>query len=203
MNNNITWFKTSVLPEERSLQKKHKPVVLWYTGLSGAGKSTIANAVDRILYERGCHTYILDGDNIRHGLNSDLGFDEISRTENIRRVSQVAKLFVDAGLIISVALISPFICDREQARKLIGDSFIEVFIDAPLAECERRDPKNLYKKTRQGQIANFTGISSQYEKPINPDIHITTTTKTIEECAAKIINYLFDKNIITKKQTII
>ncbi|AXH33254.1 adenylyl-sulfate kinase [Francisella opportunistica] len=198
MSDNIIWHKTSVSTEERSLQKKHKPIVLWYTGLSGAGKSTIANAVDIMLYERGCHTYIIDGDNIRHGLNHDLGFDEISRTENIRRVSEVAKLFVDAGLIVSIVLISPFIYDREQARKIIGDNFIEIFIDAPLAECERRDPKKLYKKTRQGQIANFTGISSQYEKPINPDIHITTTTKTIEECAAKIINYLFDKNIITK-----
>lgn len=198
MSINILWHKTSVSTEERSLQKKHKPVVLWYTGLSGAGKSTIANAVDRILYERGCHTYILDGDNIRHGLNSDLGFDEISRTENIRRVSEIAKLFVDAGLIVSIALISPFILDREQARKLIGDSFIEVFVDAPLAECEKRDPKKLYKKAREGEITNFTGISSPYEKPINPDIHITTSTKTIHECANKIINYLLDKNILTK-----
>nr|WP_234363313.1 adenylyl-sulfate kinase [Francisella tularensis] len=178
--------------------KKHKPIVLWYTGLSGAGKSTIANAVDRMLYERGYHTYIIDGDNIRHGLNHDLGFDEISRTENIRRVSEVAKLFVDAGLIVSVVLISPFIYDREQARKIIGDNFIEIFIDAPLAECEKRDPKKLYKKAREGEIANFTGISSPYEKPINPDIHITSSSKTIDECADKIINYLLDKNILNK-----
>ncbi|APC95176.1 adenylyl-sulfate kinase [Francisella tularensis subsp. novicida] len=198
MSDNIIWHKTSVSIEERSLQKKHKPIVLWYTGLSGAGKSTIANAVDRILYERGYHTYIIDGDNIRHGLNHDLGFDEISRTENIRRVSEVAKLFVDAGLIVSVVLISPFIYDREQARKIIGDNFIEIFIDAPLAECEKRDPKKLYKKAREGEIANFTGISSPYEKPINPDIHITSSSKTIDECADKIINYLLDKNILNK-----
>ncbi|EDN36265.1 adenylyl-sulfate kinase [Francisella tularensis] len=193
MSDNIIWHKTSVSTEERSLQKKHKPIVLWYTGLSGAGKSTIANAVDRILYERGYHTYIIDGDNIRHGLNHDLGFDEISRTENIRRVSEVAKLFVDAGLIVSIVLISPFIYDREQARKIIGDNFIEIFIDAPLAECEKRDPKKLYKKAREGEIANFTGISSPYEKPINPHIHITSSSKTIDECADKIINYLLDK----------
>nr|WP_234362069.1 adenylyl-sulfate kinase [Francisella tularensis] len=180
------------------MQKKHKPIVLWYTGLSGAGKSTIANAVDRMLYERGYHTYIIDGDNIRHGLNHDLGFYEISRTENIRRVSEVAKLFVDAGLIVSVVLISPFIYDREQARKIIGDNFIEIFIDAPLAECEKRDPKKLYKKAREGEIANFTGISSPYEKPINPNIHITSSSKTIDECADKIINYLLDKNILNK-----
>ncbi|AJI73502.1 conserved hypothetical protein [Francisella tularensis subsp. novicida GA99-3548] len=198
MSDNIIWHKTSVSTEERSLQKKHKPIVLWYTGLSGAGKSTIANAVDRILYERGYHTYIIDGDNIRHGLNHDLGFDEISRTENIRRVSEVAKLFVDAGLIVSIVLISPFIYDREQARKIIGDNFIEIFIDAPLAECEKRDPKKLYKKAREGEIANFTGISSPYEKPINPDIHITSSSKTIDECADKIINYLLDKNILNK-----
>ncbi|MBK2109214.1 adenylyl-sulfate kinase [Francisella tularensis] len=198
MSDNIIWHKTSVSIEERSLQKKHKPIVLWYTGLSGAGKSTIANAVDRILYERGYHTYIIDGDNIRHGLNHDLGFDEISRTENIRRVSEVAKLFVDAGLIVSIVLISPFIYDREQARKIIGDNFIEIFIDAPLAECEKRDPKKLYKKAREGEIANFTGISSPYEKPINPDIHITSSSKTIDECADKIINYLLDKNILNK-----
>lgn len=178
--------------------KKHKPIVLWYTGLSGAGKSTIANAVDRMLYERGYHTYIIDGDNIRHGLNHDLDFDEISRTENIRRVSEVAKLFGDAGLIVSVVLISPFIYDREQARKIIGDNFIEIFIDAPLAECEKRDPKKLYKKAREGEIANFTGISSPYEKPINPDIHITSSSKIIDECADKIINYLLDKNILNK-----
>ncbi|AVC44292.1 adenylyl-sulfate kinase [Francisella tularensis subsp. novicida] len=198
MSDNIIWHKTSVSTEERSLQKKHKPIVLWYTGLSGAGKSTIANAVDIMLYERGCHTYIIDGDNIRHGLNHDLGFDEISRTENIRRVSEVAKLFVDAGLIVSIVLISPFIYDREQARKIIGDNFIEIFIDAPLAECEKRDPKKLYKKAREGEIANFTGISSPYEKPINPDIHITSSSKTIDECADKIINYLLDKNILNK-----
>lgn len=184
--------------KKEACKKKHKPIVLWYTGLSGAGKSTIANAVDRILYERGYHTYIIDGDNIRHGLNHDLGFDEISRTENIRRVSEVAKLFVDAGLIVSIVLISPFIYDREQARKIIGDNFIEIFIDAPLAECEKRDPKKLYKKAREGEIANFTGISSPYEKPINPDIHITSSSKTIDECADKIINYLLDKNILNK-----
>lgn len=194
MSKNIVWHNTSVSSEERFSQKKHKSVVLWYTGLSGSGKSTIANAVDRKLYEMGCHTYILDGDNIRHGLNKDLGFDDESRIENIRRISEVANLFVDAGLIVSTAFISPFISDREQARKLIGkDNFVEIFIDTELAECENRDPKGLYKKARKGEISSFTGLSSPYEKPINPDIHIKTKSKSIESCAKEIVSYL-EKN---------
>lgn len=191
MNNNIVWHNASVLSQERNSQKKHKSIVLWYTGLSGSGKSTIANAVDRILYEKGYHTYILDGDNIRHGLSKDLDFSHEGRKENIRRVSEVAKLFVDAGIIVSAVLISPFISDRTQARQLLGDSFIEVFIDTDLLECEKRDSKGLYKKARNGDIANFTGISSPYERPDNPEIHISTKNRTIEECAKKITHYLF------------
>lgn len=192
MSNNIVWHNASVLSEERNLQKKHKPVVLWYTGLSGSGKSTIANAVDRMLYEKGYHTYILDGDNIRHGLNKDLGFDEKSRVENIRRISEVTKLFIDAGIIVGTAFISPFICDRKQARELIGADFIEVFIDTELSECEKRDPKGLYKKARKGDISNFTGISSPYEQPINPEIHIRTQEKSIEACAKVVVDYLIE-----------
>lgn len=197
MSENIVWHDTSVSTDERAKHKNHKALVLWYTGLSGSGKSTIANAVDRLLYEKGYHTYVLDGDNVRHGLNRDLGFDEASRIENIRRISEVAKLFVDAGIIVSTAFISPYISDREQARELIGkNNFIEIFIDTELAECENRDPKGLYKKARAGNIADFTGITSPYQKPINPDIHIKTQAKSIKNCAEQIFDYLISNNKI-------
>lgn len=196
MTNNIVWHNASVSVEERNFQKKHKSVVLWYTGLSGSGKSTIANAVDRVLYEKGYHTYILDGDNIRHGLNKDLSFDKSSRIENIRRISEVANLFVDAGVIVGTAFISPFASDREQARDLIGYNFIEIFVDTELSECERRDSKGLYKKARDGGISNFTGISSPYEKPFHSEIHLQTQDKSIESCASEVVNYLINnKNI--------
>ncbi|QIV95576.1 adenylylsulfate kinase [Allofrancisella inopinata] len=194
---NIVWHNASVLHQDRVKQKGHKSVVLWYTGLSGSGKSTIANAVDRMLYEKGCHTYLLDGDNIRHGLSKDLGFDEPDRVENIRRIAEVAKLFADAGLIVGTAFISPFVSEREQARELIGrDQFIEIFIDTDLSECEKRDPKGLYKKVRKGNITNFTGVSSPYEKPTNPEIYVKTQETSIKECAQKIIDYLVTRGII-------
>lgn len=193
---NIVWHDASVSKQDRITQKKHKPVVLWYTGLSGSGKSTIANAVDRMLFEKGCHTYVLDGDNVRHGLNNDLGFDDKSRAENIRRISEVANLFVDAGLIVGTAFISPFVRDREYAKELVGDGFIEVFIDTDLDECEKRDPKGLYKKARQGEITNFTGISSAYEKPINPDVHIKTQSKNVYQCAQEIVHFLQQNKIL-------
>lgn len=197
VSKNIVWHDTSVSTDERANHKKHKAVVLWYTGLSGSGKSTIANAVDRILHQKDYHTYVLDGDNIRHGLNKDLGFDEASRIENIRRISEVAKLFVDAGIIVSTAFISPYISDREQARELIGkNNFIEIFIDTELAECENRDPKGLYKKARAGNIADFTGITSPYQKPINPDIHIKTQAKSIKNYAEQIFDYLISNSKI-------
>ncbi len=197
MSKNIVWHDTSVSTDERAKQKNHKALVLWYTGLSGSGKSTIANAVDRILHQKGYHTYILDGDNIRHGLNKDLGFDEAGRIENIRRISEVAKLFVDAGIIVSTAFISPYISDREQARELIGkNNFIEIFIDTELSECENRDPKGLYKKARAGEIADFTGITSPYQKPVNPEIHIKTQVKSIKDCAGQIFDYLISNNKI-------
>ncbi len=196
MNSNIVWHDAAVSHEERKNQVGHQSCLLWYTGLSGSGKSTIANAVDRMLFERGCHTYLLDGDNIRHGLNSDLGFDDASRKENIRRISEVAKLFLDSGLIVSTAFISPFIEDREQARIIAGESFIEVFIDTPLTICESRDPKGLYAKVRAGEIKHFTGISSPYEKPKTPELHIQTDVLGIEEAAQFIVDYLIHNNII-------
>ena len=189
-SNNIVWHNAAVTPAERRAMHGHNPCVLWYTGLSGSGKSTIANAVDRLLFERGCHTYLLDGDNVRHGLNRDLGFDDAARVENIRRISEVSRLMLDAGLIVGTAFISPFIADRAQARALIGAHFIEVFIDTPLAECEKRDPKGLYKKARLGLIKHFTGIDSDYDVPIFPEVHVDTQTLSVEQSVATILDWV-------------
>jgi adenylyl-sulfate kinase len=168
-----------------------KPCVLWFTGLSASGKSTIANAVELELFKRGRKTYLLDGDNVRHGLNKDLGFTEIDRIENIRRIGEVSKLFVDAGLITLTAFISPFKSDRQIARSLVKyDEFIEVFVDTPLEVCEQRDPKGLYKKARDGAIKNFTGIDSPYERPENPEIHVKTNENTISECVDIVLHHL-------------
>lgn len=196
MSSNIVWHNAAVNTYERRGQHGHHACVLWYTGLSGSGKSTIANAVDRLLFERGCHTFILDGDNIRHGLNKDLGFDDSSRIENIRRISEVSKLMLDAGLIVGTAFISPFIADRAQAKALVGAQFLEVFVDTPLEECEKRDPKGLYKKARNGQIPHFTGISSPYEPPVAPDIHLKTVGLTIAQAAEQVVTYLQARQII-------
>ncbi|MAZ65617.1 MAG: adenylyl-sulfate kinase [Kangiellaceae bacterium] len=188
---NIVWHDHNVTAEERAKQKNQKPCVLWFTGLSGSGKSTIANAVDGMLYEMGYHTFLLDGDNVRHGLCGDLGFSDEDRNENIRRIGEVAKLFSDAGLITSTAFISPFIADREVARKIQPEgTFIEVFVDTPLDVCESRDPKGLYKKARAGEIKFFTGIDSPYEAPEAPELTIKTAEFSIQECAEQVINYL-------------
>lgn len=195
-SNNIVWHNAAVTNAERRSMHGHNPCVLWYTGLSGSGKSTIANAVDRLLFERGCHTFLLDGDNVRHGLNRDLGFDDAARVENIRRISEVSRLMLDAGLIVGTAFISPFMVDRAQARALIGENFIEVFIDTPLQECEKRDPKGLYHKARKGEIKHFTGISSPYEAPHNPELHLKTTELSIAQAAEQVLNYLERRQII-------
>lgn len=197
MSENIVWHETSVSFEDRLKLNGHGPAVIWYTGLSGSGKSTIANAVDRKLFERGCHTYLLDGDNVRHGLNKDLGFDDSSRVENIRRITEVAKLFADAGLIVGTAFISPFISDREQARAIAGAHFIEVFVDTPLEVCEQRDPKGLYKKARAGEIAHFTGISSPYEAPTQPEVHLRTAEMSVEKAADQVVKYLLSQKLIS------
>ena len=188
---NIVWHNQSITKEKRLTLLNQKPCILWFTGLSGSGKSTIANAVELELFKRGRKTYLLDGDNVRHGLNKDLGFSEQDRIENIRRIGEVAKLFVDSGLIVLTAFISPFKSDRQIARSLVKyDEFIEVFIDTPLEVCEQRDPKGLYKKARDGAIKNFTGISSPYEAPEEPQIHIKTDEHSIQECVDIVINYL-------------
>lgn len=195
-NDNIVWHQSAVNSAERRAMHGHNSCVLWYTGLSGSGKSTIANAVDRLLFDRCCNTYVLDGDNVRHGLNRDLGFDDVSRVENIRRISEVSRLMLDAGLIVGTAFISPFIADRAQARTLIGKHFIEVFIDTPLAECEKRDPKGLYQKARAGEIKHFTGISSPYEPPQAPEIHLRTAELSIEQAAQQVLLYLEQQQIV-------
>jgi len=195
-NENIVWHDHQLNKEERSALKGQKPCVLWFTGLSGSGKSTIANAVEVKLSELQKHTYLLDGDNVRHGLNKDLGFSDTDRVENIRRIGEVSHLFVDAGIIVLSAFISPFREDREIVRTLVKEGeFIEVFIDTPLEICEQRDPKGLYAKARRGEIPDFTGISSPYEAPEHPEIRIGDGL-TIEESADVIVNYLHDKHYI-------
>jgi len=188
---NIHWQKLEVDKAARALQKHQQPCVLWFTGLSGAGKSTVANLVEKRLHAMGHHAYILDGDNVRHGLNRDLGFTAEDRVENIRRVGEVAKLFVDAGLIVLVSFISPYRAERRMARELLGEGeFLEVFVDAPLEVCEDRDPKGLYKKARAGQIKNFTGIDSEYEPPETPDLRLRTDTADPESLAEEVIQSL-------------
>jgi adenylylsulfate kinase len=190
-NNNIVWHEQYITKIKRETLLNQKPCILWFTGLSGSGKSTIANAIEVELFKKNRKTYLLDGDNIRHGLNKDLGFLESDRIENIRRIGEVSKLFVDSGLIVLTAFISPFKSDRQIARSLVEyDEFIEVFIDTPLEICERRDPKGLYKKARNGAIKNFTGIDSPYEIPQNPEIHIKTENKSIQECVDIILLHL-------------
>lgn len=186
--NNITWQTLEVTTENRALIKSQTPKCFWFTGLSGSGKSTIASAFDAVLLRSGKHTYVLDGDNIRHGLNRDLGFTDADRVENIRRVAEVARLMVDAGLIVIVSFISPFAADRELARSLFKDGeFIEVYVDAPLEECERRDTKGLYAKARKGELPNFTGIDSPFEAPSQAEVHLNTVSQTVEQCVAQLL----------------
>jgi bifunctional enzyme CysN/CysC len=194
---NIHWQALDVTRAARAQLKGQRACALWFTGLSGAGKSTIANLVEKRLHVLGRHTYLLDGDNIRHGLNKDLGFTDADRVENIRRVAEVAKLMVDAGLIVLVSFISPFRAERDAARGLLGaGEFFEVFIDTPLAEAEKRDPKGLYRKARRGELPNFTGIDSPYEAPENAEIHIDTTALTAAQAAERIIAELDKAGVI-------
>lgn len=191
MTKNIVWHDASVTKEEREKKSGQKSVILWFTGLSASGKSTIANAFARQVFNRGKEIYVLDGDNIRHGLNKDLGFDEDSRKENIRRIGEVAKLFIDAGQIVCTAFISPYRQDREVVRQLVEDGeFIEVYVKASVEECEKRDPKGLYKKAKAGEIKNFTGVSAPYEAPVNPEITLDTEKYTIEECVHQLLKEL-------------
>ena len=196
---NVVWHQHELNKLVRAKQKKQKPCILWFTGLSGSGKSTIAGALEQRLYGLGHHTYLLDGDNVRHGLNKDLGFSDADRVENIRRIGEVSKLFCDAGLLVMSAFISPFREDRQMVRELVEASeFVEVFMDTPLEECERRDPKGLYKKARSGEIRNFTGIDSVYERPESPEIVLNTALQSVDEAVNKIIDYLETHQIIAE-----
>ncbi|WP_135455644.1 adenylyl-sulfate kinase [Vibrio echinoideorum] len=197
VSGDVVWHNSTVTHEDRVALKGQKPVILWFTGLSGSGKSTVANAVESKLLQMGKYSYLLDGDNVRHGLNKDLGFSDADRVENIRRIGEVAKLFVDAGNIVLTAFISPFISDRQQVRELVTEGeFIEVFVDTPLEVCEARDPKGLYKKARAGEIKHFTGIDSEYQAPVNPEIHLQTADLSVEACADFVVTELEKKGYL-------
>jgi bifunctional enzyme CysN/CysC len=194
----LRWQALGIDKNARARQKLQKPLCLWLTGLPGAGKSTIANLLEKQLFASGRHTYILDGDNIRHGLSRDLGFTEAERVENIRRAMEVARLFVDAGLIVIVAFISPYRAERDLARsRFEPDEFVEIHVDASLEECERRDPKGLYAKARRGELVNFTGIDSDYEPPKAPEIHVDTVARSPYECVDLILSYLESNGLNT------
>jgi adenylylsulfate kinase len=194
---NITWHKGRINRTAREALLKQRGMVLWYTGLSGSGKSTLANAVEEKLYRMGCLTYVLDGDNVRHGLNKNLGFSPEDREENIRRIGEVARLFCDAGIITMTAFISPYRKDREQARELIGsDRFIEIYCSASFDACADRDPKGLYKKALAGEIKNFTGLDAPYEKPENPQLVVPTHGLPIDASVDQVIAYLKENRII-------
>lgn len=185
---NIIPHRHTITHSDRTVRNGYEPKLVWFTGLSGSGKSTLASAFEKYLFDKGFQTYILDGDNVRSGLNSDLDFSDNSRRENIRRIAEVSRLFLDAGVVVLTAFISPFREDRQQAKDLVGESnFIEVFVDTPLEICEQRDVKGLYAKARAGKIANFTGIDSPFERPTSPDVHILTAGKSVEESLQELI----------------
>lgn len=196
---NIVWHNATITKADRHRMNGHKSAILWYTGLSGAGKSTLANKVEEKLFERGIHTYVLDGDNIRMGLNKGLTFAPDDRKENIRRIGEVSKLFVDAGAFVSTAFISPYRADRDMVRALVPEGeFIEVYVAASLEVCEERDTKGLYKKARAGEIKHFTGIDDPYEAPEKAELHIDTGSRSLEECAAEVMNYLENHGYIDR-----
>ncbi|WP_339192961.1 adenylyl-sulfate kinase [Aeribacillus sp. FSL W8-0870] len=194
---NIVWHHHSVTKEERRKKSGHHSFVLWFTGLSGSGKSTLANALNQKLFNENISSYVLDGDNVRHGLNKDLGFSEQDRKENIRRIGEVAKLFVDSGQVVLTAFISPYKEDRELVRNLLDhDEFIEIYVKCSLSECEKRDPKGLYKKARNGEIKHFTGIDDPYEEPENPEIIVHSEEWSVEESVEHIFQYLKNRKFL-------
>ncbi|SOB74571.1 adenylylsulfate kinase [Marinobacter sp. LV10R510-11A] len=200
MADDIVWHDHKVVRSQRAENKNQKPCLLWFTGLSGSGKSTVANALDVALHNRGYHTFLLDGDNVRHGLCKDLAFSDHDREENIRRVGEVCKLFADAGLIVMSAFISPFTSDRRLVRKLFpAGEFIEVFMNTPIETCESRDPKGLYQKARSGQIKDFTGIDSPYELPPHPELCLDTSRMSVIDCVEGLIAYLLEREMIARK----
>lgn len=193
---NVTWHEHKVTKQDREHLLKQKGAVIWFTGLSGSGKSTVANELAYKLHELGKFSYVLDGDNVRHGLNKDLGFSPEDRNENIRRISEVAHLFADSGVLTITAFISPYAKFRDFCRELVGDRFIEVYAKAPLETCEQRDPKGLYKKARDGVIKEFTGISAPYEEPEHPEVIVNTDEESVEESADKVLTLLQEKGFL-------
>ena len=200
-SSNTVWHHATVTRERREKQHAHKSVILWFTGLSGAGKSTLARSVEEKLHQLGASTYVLDGDNVRHGLCGDLSFSAADRKENVRRIGQVAKLFIESGVIILTAFISPFKSDRQMVRNMVqhGD-FIEIYCDSPIEVCEQRDIKGLYQKARNGEVKEFTGISSPYEAPPNPELVVQTGSDSLEKCTSDILKLLIERNIISNNQ---
>jgi len=197
--NNVTWHHAVITRAHREKLNGHKGVVLWFTGLSGTGKSTLAHAIEERLYYLGCRTFVFDGDNVRHGLCSDLGFSSEDRRENIRRIGEMVKLFVEAGMMAMTAFISPYRKDREWVRLLVGkENFVEIFCDCSLEICEKRDVKGLYAKARRGEIPEFTGISAPYEVPENPELHLKTDKMSLKDCVDIVVNYLLERAIILK-----
>lgn len=199
MNNNVVWHHATVTRERREKLNDHKSLVLWFTGLSGSGKSTLAHALEEQLHQRGCRTYVFDGDNVRHGLCGDLGFSAEDRKENIRRIGEMTKLFVDAGVIALTAFISPFREDRAHVRELFDDGdFLEIYCRCSLDVCEQRDVKGIYKKARVGEITEFTGISSPYEEPVDPEVIIDTDKKSLEESVEKLLEHLIQRGVLSE-----
>ena len=194
---NVVWHHATVTRARREAQNGHRGAIIWFTGLSGSGKSTLAHAVEETLHQQGCRTFVLDGDNVRHGLCSDLGFSSKDRVENIRRIGEMAKLFMEAGMIVLTAFISPYRADRERVRGMVehGD-FIEIFCNAPIEVCEARDVKGMYKKARAGQIAEFTGISSPYEAPENPELSVDTGKAELDDCVKQVISGMAQRGLI-------
>lgn len=191
MNQDVVWHHYQIGQKERAQRNGHRPLLLWFTGLSGSGKSTIAGALEQALFQQGIHTYLLDGDNVRHGLCKDLGFTAADRQENLRRVGEVAKLMVDAGIVVLAAFVSPYQAERDAIRALFAPGeFLEVFVDTPLSECEQRDPKGLYKKARAGEIKHFTGIDDPYEAPAQPEIHLLNYRASIPDVVSKLLEDL-------------
>ena len=192
VSNNVVWHHATVTRSRRELQNGHRGAILWFTGLSGAGKSTLAHEVEEYLHRLGCRTFVLDGDNVRHGLCGDLGFSAEDRVENIRRIGEVAKLFMEAGVIVLTAFISPFREDRNKVRAMVQQGeFVEIYCQCPIEVCEQRDVKGMYKKARAGEIGQFTGISSPYETPANPELSVDTSNQSLEECVQQVIGILY------------
>lgn len=194
MKENIITHNFSIKKEDRTALNKHKAILIWFTGLSGSGKSTIANALEKSLFSKGIHTYLLDGDNVRQGINSNLSFSPEDRSENIRRIGEIANLMIDAGLVVLASFVSPYREDRERVKSIVGfNNFVEIFVNTPVEECERRDVKGLYAKARKGEIKNFTGVNAPYEAPLNPDIEVVTTNTTVDEIVATILERIMNK----------